>query len=50
MQNEPLLKLNETKTNETEKKIERIKFCIIASFKTQQSRNNLLMFTLDNPA
>ena len=50
MLNESLLKQNEIKASETERKIEIIKFCIITSFKSQQSRNNLLMFTLDNPA
>lgn len=50
MQNENLLKENSLKSDETERKIERLKFCIITSFKSQRSRNNLLMFTLDNPA
>lgn len=31
-----------------EKNIEKMKFCIISCYKSQMSRNQLLMFTLEN--
>lgn len=49
MQNDQILKQSENELSNVERKIERIKFCIISTFKSQQSRNNLLLFTLDNP-
>ena len=48
MQNEKLAAKSYEEIKDMERKIERIKFCIINSFKTQTSRNNLLMFALDN--
>lgn len=33
---------------DSEKKIQKMKFCIISNFKSQFCRNNLLLFSLDN--
>ena len=35
-------------TSEREKNIQKMKFCIISTHKSQLYRNSLLMFTLDN--
>ena len=48
MQESSLLEKDYLKFDEPERNVEKIKFCIISSFKSQMSRNNLLMFTLDN--
>ena len=36
------------KREKKEKDIEKMKFCIITCYKSQRSRNQLLMFTLEN--
>lgn len=35
-------------TEKREKDIEKMKFCIISCYKSQMSRNRLLMFALEN--
>ena len=47
--NENFAKRELIETIENERKIEKLKFCIIRSFKSQACINNLLLFTLDNP-
>jgi len=39
---------NYSEKNENERKIQKIKFCIISNFKGQVCKNNLILFTLDN--
>lgn len=42
------LNIRETSNNYNEKKIQKLRFCIISNFKNQFCKNNLMMFTLDN--
>ena len=48
MQNSTAAKNQDEISFEIEKKHEKLKFCIISSFKSQQCINNLFVFTLDN--
>jgi len=46
MDNKALAKT--AKEQENEKKVQMLKFCIISNFRSQFSKNNLIMFTLDS--